>query len=298
MPAHSYALLGTSDGSLFIASAGGRIVTRVDPTSGEALARRDLGHGGELTAVEAGGSIWIVQRPREGARLIGLDPQTLAIRHGRSFASAADGIAGVGGHVWIGVGAALMEIDPASGSTTARIPLPDTIARVAGDPDSDLMYVTLEGPIRRDQAPLLELDGASGGAIAETRAGYADLGGVSHLVPAPGGVWVGEPTGMMGTLGFYAANGLVPPRGGGEGENGHGMILGSNAITGAYAGRHLWVAFPDGTVTCNDARTGRTLGNLTDGSTPGSAAVVTVGDHPMTVVDSMLYSIDEQIACS
>ncbi len=54
----------------------------------------------------------------------------------------------------------------------------------------------------------------------------------------------------------------------------------------------------EGTVTCADARTGRTLGTLTDGSPPGSADIVTVGDRPMTIVGSTLYSIDEEIACS
>jgi hypothetical protein len=76
------------------------------------------------------------------------------------------------------------------------------------------------------------------------------------------------------------------------------VIHGSNAITGAYAGSHLWVAYPDGTVTCSDARTGRALGTLTGGASPGNAAVVTVEDRPMMVVDSTLYAIDEQIACS
>jgi hypothetical protein len=163
-------------------------------------------------AVEADGAIWVLQRSNEGARLVGVEPQTLAIHQERAFASAADGIAGADGHVWIGVGTSLMAIDPATGSTRVRVPLPDRIDRVAGDPDNGLLYVTLEGPVRKDQAPLLELDGTAGGPIAETRAGYADLGGVSQLIPTPDGVWVGEPTGMMGTLGFYA-NDLMPPQG-------------------------------------------------------------------------------------
>jgi outer membrane protein assembly factor BamB len=262
------------------------------------LAQWNLGHGGELAAVEAGGAIWVLHRSKQGTRLVGVEPQTLAIQYERAFASAADGIAAAGGQVWIGVGTSLAAIDPASGSTVARVPLRDRIDRVAGDPDSDLLYVTLEGPVRKDQAPLLELDGSSGGPIADTHAGYADLGGVSHLVPAPDGVWVGEPTGMMGTLGFYAADGLMPPEGFDEGHDGRGVIHGSNSITGAYAGSHLWVAYPDGTVICADARTGRTLGTLTDGSSLWSAAVVTVGDRPMTIVGSTLYAIDEEIACS
>jgi outer membrane protein assembly factor BamB len=298
VPARTYALLGTSDGSLLLASQGGRTITRVDPTSGDVLAQWNLGHGGELAAVEAGGAIWVLHRSKQGTRLVGVEPQTLAIQYERAFASAADGIAAAGGQVWIGVGTSLAAIDPASGSTVARVPLRDRIDRVAGDPDSDLLYVTLEGPVRKDQAPLLELDGSSGGPIADTHAGYADLGGVSHLVPAPDGVWVGEPTGMMGTLGFYAADGLMPPEGFDEGHDGRGVIHGSNSITGAYAGSHLWVAYPDGTVICADARTGRTLGTLTDGSSLWSAAVVTVGDRPMTIVGSTLYAIDEEIACS
>jgi hypothetical protein len=101
---------------------------------------------------------------------------------------------------------------------------------------------------------------------------------------------------MMGTLGFYA-NDLVAPQGV-EGKGGHGVILGSNSIAGTYAASHLWVAYGDGTVTCADARTGRKLGTLTDGSTPGSGAVVAVGARPMTVIDSTLYAIDEQLVCS
>jgi hypothetical protein len=260
------------------------------------LAQRNLGHGGELAAVAVGGSIWILQRSTGSARLIGMAPETLAIRHDRAFAAAAEGLAATGGHVWIGVGTSLAAIDPTSGSTTARIPLPDTIDRVAGDPDSGLLYVTLEGPVRKDRAPLLELDGSSGGLIAYTRAGYADLGGVSHLMPAPGGVWVGEPTGMMGTLGFYPSDRFGPPQGVVGGTDGHGVIHGANSITGAYTAGHLWVASGASTVTCNDARTGRRLGTLTDDG--GSADVVTVGDRPMTIVGSTLYSIDEEIACS
>lgn len=260
------------------------------------LAQRDLGHRGELSAVGAGGSIWVLQRSNQGARLVGLTPQTLSVQHDRAFASAADGIAGVGGHVWIGVGGSLTAIDPASGSTTARFPLPDTVDRVAGDPDSGVLYVTLHGPVRKDQAPLLELEGSTGGQIAETRAGYADLGGVSHLIATPDGVWVGEATGMMGTLGFYA-NDLVPPQGLDTGEDGHGVIHGSNGIAGTYTADHLWVAYGDGTITCADPRTGRRLGMLTDGSQPGNGAVVAVGARPMTVLDSTLYAIDPNAAC-
>ena len=296
VPARTYALLGTADGSLLIASNSGRIVTRVDPSSGEVLARRNLEHASELAAVEVGGSIWILQRSKEGGRLVGLAPQTLAILHGRAFAATAEGLAATDGHLWLGVGSALVEIDPATGRPVDQVPLPHRIDLVAGDPDGGLLYVTLEGPVRKDQAPLLELDGSSGSLIADTRAGYADLGGVSHLVPAPNGVWVGEPTGMMGTLGFYTSNDLVAPQGIDEGKDGHGIIHGANSITGAYAGSHLWVAYGEGTVTCNDARDGRRLGTLTDDG--ARADIVTVADHPMTVVDSTLYAIDEEIACS
>ncbi|MGZ5327438.1 MAG: hypothetical protein ACXWFU_03670 [Actinomycetota bacterium] len=269
---------------------------RVDPSSGQVLAQRNLDRAGELAAVEAGGSVWILQRSKEGARLIDMAPQTLAIRHRRAFAAAAEGLAATDGHLWLGVGTALTEIDPTTGRTVDQVPLPHRIDLVAGDPDGGLLYVTLEGPVRKDQAPLLELDGSSGGLIAHTRAGYADLGGVSQLVPAPNGVWVGEPTGMMGTLGFYKSNDLVAPQGIDEGKDGHGIIHGANSITGAYAGSHLWVAYGEGTVTCNDARNGRRLGTLTDDG--ARADIVTVGDHPMTVVDSTLYAIDEEIACS
>ena len=296
VPARSTTLLGTSEGSLFLASQKGQAVTRIDPTSGAVLAQGDLGLGGELAAVDAGGSIWVLQRSDGGARMFGLAPRTLAIRHRRAFASTADGIAAAGGHVWIGIGSSLTAIDPATGATIARVPLPDTIDRLAGDPDSGLIYVTLKGPVRKDQAPLLEIDGSAGGPVADTRAGYADLGGVSRLIPTPDGVWVGEPTGMAGTLGFYA-NDLVAPQGV-EGKDGHGVILGANSITGAYAGKHLWVAYGEATVTCADPRTGRKLGTLTNGSLPGRGAVVAVGGRPMTVVDSTLYAIDEQLACS
>jgi hypothetical protein len=182
-----------------------------------------------------------------------------------------------------------------------RVRMIGRVDLVAGDPDRGIVYVTLQGPVRKDRRPLLELDGSTGNVLGSAWAGFADLNGVSHLVPAPNGVWVGEPTGMMGTLGFYATSDLgvlVPPRGGGEGTDGHGLIYGSNAITGTYAGSHLWVAYGEGTVNCADARSGRKLGTLTDGSPPGSADIVTVGDRPMTIVGSTLYAIDEEIACS
>jgi outer membrane protein assembly factor BamB len=76
------------------------------------------------------------------------------------------------------------------------------------------------------------------------------------------------------------------------------VIHGANSITGAYAAGYLWVAYGEGTVTCADARTGRKLGTLTDGSISGSADIVTVSGRPMTVIDSTLFVIDEQIACS
>ena len=299
VPPHSHALVGTTDGWLFIASNGGGIVARVNPTSGEVLARRGLGHRGELAAVEVGVSVWVLQRSNEGiSRLFGLDAETLEIRSRRTLVSAAEGIAAADGHLWLGVGTSLTEIDLASGGTVDQVQLPHRIERVAGDPNSGLLYVTLEGPVRKGQAPLIELDGSSGGLIAYARAGYADLGGVSHLVPTPTGVWVGEPTGMMGTLSFYEANDLVAPQGFDEGKDGHGVIYGANSITAAYAAGYLWVAHGEGTVTCADARTGRKLGTLMDGSPSGSADIATVGGQPMTIVDSTLYAIDELIACS
>ena len=266
------------------------------------LAERDLGHAGELAAVEVGGWIWTLQRSNGSTRLIGMAPQTLAIRHGRAFSATAEGLAAADGHLWLGVGSSLVEIDPDSGDTIARARVVGRVNRVAGDPEGGIMYVTLKGPVRKDRLPLLELDGSTGVVLANAWAGFAELNGVSHLVPAPNGVWVGEPTGTMGTLGFYATSELggflVPPRGGGEGTDGHGMIFGSNAISGAYAGSHLWVAYGEGTVTCADARTGRRLGTLTDGSPPGSADIVTVGERPMMIIGSTLYTVDQQIACS
>jgi len=302
VPPHSHALVGSSDGSLIVSSPNGKTVTRIDAATGQVLSTQDLGRGGALSAVEIDRSVWIVQQARPDApRLLQLDARTLAIRRVREYDSVAEGIAAADGHVWLGTGHILTEIDPVSGRTIDRFPLLGGINLVAGDADSSLVFVTLEGPVRKDRSPLLEIDGSTGDVLASARAGYADLGGVSHLVPAPNGVWVGEPTGMMGTLGFYATDGLmglVPPRGFDEGKDGHGVIHGANSITGAYAAGYLWVAYGEGTVTCADARTGRKLGTLTDGSISGSADIVTVSGRPMTVIDSTLFVIDEQLACS
>ncbi len=297
VPPGSRAVLGTSSGSLYLASAKGRWVFRVDPSTGHVVARIDLGHGGELSAVASDGSVWVAQRgDHRRGRLLKLDAGTLEIRARRRVLDAARGLAVTGSQIWFGSGDRLIEIDADRGVAIAPIGLGSRIDRLAGDAGTSRLYLTLQGPVRHDQPPLLELDGTTGTVLARTHAGFADLNGVSQLVPTPDGVWAAEPSGMMGTLSLYRRDGLAK-QGFPEGREGRGQIYGSNAIEGSYASGYLFVGYPSGLTSCVGARTGQRLGVVGAPRQGIAPPIVDVGGRPMAVAAGTLYLIDPQAAC-
>jgi hypothetical protein len=296
VPRHSLAVLGTSDGSLLVASFTGRQLLLVDPSDARVLAQRDLGGAGTIGAEETSGVLWVLQGG-DTPRLIRLDPTTLAITGMRSFTSVADGLAAGGGHLWMGAEGSLTELDPITGATTRTVSLGGNVELLAGDPSSGRLYVTLDGPVRHNSSPLLEVDATNGAVLAHTRAGQADLAGVSHLAATPDGVWVAEATGMMGILSFYTAEGLHASKALPEGRDGLGLVYGTNAIAGSYVGGHLFVANPGGDATCRNPRTGKRLGRVSPVNPSTDPRFVGVAGRPMIVMGSTLYVVDVGIAC-
>lgn len=297
VPPGSSALLGGTDGSLYLISQDERTVFRMQPGPGNLVANVGLGRTYEIAAAEAGGYVWVMQATDQGhGRLLRLSAASLGVLGKKSVTRPANGLAAVGTRVWFGSGQELTAVDATSGATVSSVPLDGHVKLIAGDATTGRLYVVLDGPVRGNQLPMLEVDAYSGTVLARTYVGYADLG-VTGLVPTPDGVWVGEPSGMMGVLHFYSSDGLVAAPGYPDGRDGGGQLYGSNAIMGLYASGYLFVGYPGGLMTCVDAETGQRLGLVGAPHQGMRLPIVNVGSRTVTVVGRTLYSIDPQVAC-
>lgn len=178
-------------------------------------------------------------------------------------------LAPVPGGLWVAAGTRVELLDPSSGSVRLRVPLPGRAQLMVADPSRTRLYVTTDTPIRRDKAPLLELDAETGATIARSWQGFADLQGPSGLTATDHGVWLVQPTGMTASVRFLRSSDLH--------QAGIFRPGGANSLTAYVAGGVLWITDVSGGNVCVDAATGRVLGHLRlKGASAGTSNVVEV----------------------
>ncbi len=162
---------------------------------------------------------------------------------------------GLGTTLWTGSNGRLDQLHIAAGPTLTRgvsVSVPGApLADLAIDPSGQRMYV-LQWNDR--QQSLLSVRSAIDGRLLVAAEVVGSGPGAGHIVAAANGVWMAQPTGMMGTLQRYSPD-LVP-----QGAS----IEGSNGVTVRVAGAVVLVdrANTDNAVLCLDPDTATERGRV------------------------------------
>jgi hypothetical protein len=221
-------------------------VVRVDTTTQQVTARARIPDATDLTL--GGALLWVASQPYSPAHgltqqtLYAYDPLTLALRRTirlpvPSAASAPSmgytQVVGTATDLWATDGDKVLDLDPASGVSRYAVQLPRgysarTLALEAGGARVYISSADIQGdnhlaewvPLTRRLTAGVPLSVVVPGSMAATSAG----------------VWVAEPTGMHGWVGFYATGSLnsvhvaPPPPGHPTDYNGVSVALGGGAL--------------------------------------------------------------------
>ena len=169
----------SADGSLWLASPGAGVVTRVATNTHAIVDSIPVGGSPALLAA-GGGSIWVATAL--GDSITRIDPRNGAVSQTVSIGSArAAALTFGGGALWVAdaAGDALLAIDPVAGKVVRTLPLsvhPNSLAFADGT-----MWIA-----DYDGASVAEVDLRTGQTVADIHVG----GGPAALAVGLGGVWV------------------------------------------------------------------------------------------------------------
>jgi hypothetical protein len=234
-------------------------LTRVDQGDGAIEATHLLIAGQAGTPLSAGGWLWVPVATSAGESLLRLNPVSLA-QAGDLPVSGSDLGAGRGSHLavagdalWVAAGGRVLRVSLITGQVLASIPL-------AG--------ASTSGVAANRTGTVLVVSEASDSGVGSVQRRDPVTGAllVSHPVlgvsaPALGGivdsgVWVSEPTGMLGYVERFRTTTMAPVRATDVG--------GDNGIDGVVADSVVWItelAAPDRDY-CADPVTGRVLARI------------------------------------
>jgi hypothetical protein len=235
-------------------------LARADQASGTVRATRLLPAGDLGPPLAAGGWLWITVSTTLNERLLRLNPVSLAVTadvtiSGRSyqgFTGRGNDLAAAGGGLWATSAGRLLRVSPRTGRVTAVVPLAGANTSGAGASADGRILIVSEA---RDGAGAVQRrDPVTGALIAS----YPMTGVVAPLIGGviASGVWVAEPTGMMGYVERLSITAMAPdPATRAEGTNG---------ITVRVADGLAWVSQEAGSARdyCADPVTGRALGRV------------------------------------
>ena len=169
----------SADGSLWLASPGAGVVTRVANSTHTIVDSIPVGGSPALLAA-GGGSIWVASAL--GDSIARIDPRNGAVSQTVSIGSArAAALTFGGGALWVAdaAGDSLLAIDPVAGKVVRTLPLsvhPNSLAFADG-----MMWIADYGG-----ASVAEVDLRTGQTVADIHVG----GGPAALAVGLGGVWV------------------------------------------------------------------------------------------------------------
>jgi hypothetical protein len=235
-------------------------LVRADQATGAVGATRRLGAGYPGTPLAAGGWLWITTSTATGKQLLRMNPASLVVTGeisigGRSYGgltgSGAD-LAAAGGALWVTSGGRLLRVSLRTGTVIAVVPLPG--ADTAGVSASAGGTVLVVSEAREGLGAVQRRDPVTGTLIAShSMMGVvaARIGGV-----AGSGVWVAEPTGMMGYIERFGIATMTPDPA--------TDVTGSNGIGVRVADGVAWVTeeVNPSHDYCADPVTGRVLGRI------------------------------------
>jgi hypothetical protein len=238
-------------------------LSRVDPATGAIVASNTFSPGLVGPPVYAAGWLWVTDDPASvgDLLLLRLDPGTLMVTGELSVGSDPTGNVGTGGHIafaggsiWVDGAGELVRVSPATVSAGLTMPQPGAdSAEVAASPDGGTLIVSEAdagiGAIQRR-------DPVTGALLAS----YPMLGTFAPLIDdgvSGDGIWVREPTGMMGYIERFQTATVTPQAA--------TRVEGTNGIAASVWDGVLWVSNEAGGPArnyCADPATGRRLATL------------------------------------
>jgi hypothetical protein len=238
-------------------------LSRVDPATGAIVASNTFSPGLVGPPVYAAGWLWVTDDPASvgDLLLLRLETRTLMVTGELSVGSHPTGNVGTGGHIafaggsiWVDGAGQLVRVSPSTVSAELTIPQPGAdSAEVAASPDGGTLIVSEAdagaGAIQRR-------DPVTGALLAS----HPMLGTFAPLIDdgvSGDGIWVREPTGMMGYIERFQTATVTPQTA--------TRVEGTNGIAADVWDGVLWVSNEaDGAARnyCADPATGRRFATL------------------------------------
>jgi DNA-binding beta-propeller fold protein YncE len=256
-------------------------LSRVDRATGAIMASNTFSPGLVSAPLSAAGWLWVTDDPASVSDLLllRLDPRTLMVTGELSVGNHPSGSVGTGGHIafaggsiWVDGAGQLVRVSPGTVAAELTIPQPGAdSAEVAASPDGGTLIVS-------------EADSGAGAiqrrdpVTGTLQASYPMLGTFAPLIGgvSGAGVWVREPTGMLGYIERFQTATVTPQAG--------TRVEGSNGI-----GASVW----DGALWVSDEAAGPALNYCADPATGRRLATLPLPDlgqdYLMTVAGGLIY---------
>jgi DNA-binding beta-propeller fold protein YncE len=229
----------------------------------------------------ADGSLWATGGSPKNATTSGLpqspwvfrlDPSTMRVTARiQTGAPPTSVVVSPDGHLWVGAGNRVLEIDPASNRIIGSVPVRGDVQLVSIDPSGHHLYVSTDAVAPHDSDLLLELDTTSRRVIASGGVGVHELLGPSSLAATDAGIWVSYPTGSQSTVAFL-------PR---DLATQIDASSYSQAARVSVTGGALWIT--GNTLVCADPTSGHSRATI---PTPGNSPI----EGPVAGVAGGLYA--------
>jgi outer membrane protein assembly factor BamB len=274
-------------------------LARINPATGAILASRRL-DAGFSQAIGASGSLWVGVQVGYGEQLLRLNPATLAVT-GRFRTPAEcytagysrdDVIATIDGMLWMECQNRLAEFQIPSGKLVRTVTLSGSPADESDAGVSAGGGVLIDSYLSASNGGLQRRNPVTGALIASSPQllgpAPASFGGI-----VAGGVWIAQPTGMLGFIERYTVATMKPVAA--------TAVGGPNYINALIADGHLWASGADLTRQhpvdyCANEITGREIRQL-----PISAIydeLLAVGPHDYYYYSGHLEKAPVPAACA
>jgi hypothetical protein len=233
-------------------------LARADQVTGAIEAARRLPAGSLGTPLAAGRWLWVTTTTPEGTRLLRMNPADLTVTGDTDVGGRVDAwdgggdLAAAGGALWLASGRRLLRVSLRTGQVIAVVPLPGADTSGVGAGAGGTVLVVSEA--HEGVGAVQRRDPVTGALIAShpmTGVAAPRIGGVIGS-----GVWVAEPTGMLGYIERFSAATMAP--------NPATDVGGSNGISVRIADGLAWVTEQVSSRHdyCADPVTGRILGHI------------------------------------
>jgi hypothetical protein len=226
-------------------------LARADQAAGAIEASRRLGAGYLGTPLAAGGWLWVTLSAASGEWLLRMNPADLALTAQvsiggpgyRGFAGLGANLAVAGGALWVTSGSRLLRVSLRTGRVIAAVPLPGADASAVGASADGTVLVVSEA--REGAGAVQRRDPVTGALVASHPMGGVTAPRIGGI--AGSGVWVAEPTGMLGYIERFSTATMTPdPATDVSGSNGIDVRVADGLawVTEQVNARHEYCASP------------------------------------------------------